>query len=126
MPMIPPDSSWISPKRMPVSTFTQGRTQKPSVSPLGPSNQQPLTLDRALSTTFTHQDGESDKFPSPLESTHGRGNHDEETENLTASMVRRLLKETSHSHRRDAMSVEGTLIIAAAADRAVDIYGDKK
>ena len=37
VPMIPPSSSWISPKRMSVSTFTQGGTPKPSFLPLGPS-----------------------------------------------------------------------------------------
>ena len=37
VPMIPPASSWIFPKRMLVSTFTQGGTTKSVVSPLGPS-----------------------------------------------------------------------------------------
>ena len=60
VPMIPPCLSWISPKRMSVSTFTQVRTPKPSVSSLGPSKQQALPLDRALSMPFSHQDGASD------------------------------------------------------------------
>ena len=124
--MIPPYSSCISPKRMSVSTFTQGGTPKPLVLPLGPSKQQPLPLDRASPTPFNHQDGASDKVPSPSESTDGRGNHDAETENLTASTVWRLFKGKSQSPSPDATSVEGTLVIATDAGRAVDLYGDKK
>ena len=37
--MIPPYSSWIYPNRMLVSNFTQGRTPKHLVWPLGPSKQ---------------------------------------------------------------------------------------
>ena len=69
VPMIPPDSSWIYPKRMLVSTFIKGGTPKPSVSPLGMSKQKPLPLDRASTTPFTHQDGASDKVPPHSEST---------------------------------------------------------
>ena len=65
MPIIPPSSSWISPKRMSVSTFNQGRTPKPSVFPLGPSKQQPLLLDRSLPTPFNHQDGASHEVTPP-------------------------------------------------------------
>ena len=90
--MIPPASSRIYLKRMSVSTFTQGWTPKPSVFPLGSSEQQPLPLDRASPTSFTHQDSASDEVPPPLVSKNGRGNHDEETDNLTASTARRLLK----------------------------------
>ena len=89
---IPPDSSWISPKRMSVSTFTQGGTPKPSVSPLVPSKQQPLPFDRASPTLFPHQDGASDKVLPPSQLMHGRGNNYEETENLTAYTARRLFK----------------------------------
>ena len=54
VPMIPPASSWISPKRVLVFTFTQGGTPKPSASPLGPSKLQQLPLDRASPTPFPH------------------------------------------------------------------------
>ena len=111
---------------MSVSTFTQDGTPKPSVSPLGPYKQQPLTLDRASPTPFPHQDGESDKVPSPSESMHSRGDHDEETENLTSYTARRLFKGTSQSPSPSVASVEGTLIISAAVGRSVEIYGDKK
>ena len=90
--MIHPASSWISPKRMSVSNFTQGGTPKTLVLPLGPSKQQPLPLYRAFPAPFPHQDGASDKVPSPSESTHGRGNNDKETENLKSSTARRLFK----------------------------------
>ena len=75
VPMIPPDSSWISSKRVLVSTFTQCWTPKPSVLPLGTSKQQPLPLDRASPTPFPCQLGASEKVTSPSESMHGRGNH---------------------------------------------------
>ena len=93
---------------------------------MGPSKQQPLPLDRALSTPFPHQDGASEEVPSPSESTYGRGNNDKEKENLTASTARRLFKGKSKSPSPAAMAVEGTLVISAAADRAIDLYGDKK
>ena len=66
VPMIPPASLWDSPKIMSVSTFTQGGTPKPSVLPLGASKQKPFPLDRVSPTPFPHQDGVSDKVPSPL------------------------------------------------------------
>ena len=71
VPMIPPASSWISPKSMPLSNFTQGRTPNPSVSPLGTSKQQPLPLDRASTTSFPHQGVASDKVPPPSGLLHG-------------------------------------------------------
>ena len=83
IPMIPPYSSWTSPNRMSVSTFTQGGTPKPLFFTLGTSKKQPLPLDRASLTPFPHQDGASDEVPPPpTYSTHGRGNHNKETENL--------------------------------------------
>ena len=126
MPMIPPDSSWISPKRISVSTFSEGRTSKPLVLPLGPSKQQPLPLDRVSLTPFTCQDGVSDKVPSPLESTHVRVDNDKETENLTASTAQSLFKEEIHLPSPATTSVEGTLVIAVASGRAVELYGCKK
>ena len=100
MTMIPPDSSWISPKRISVSTFTRGGTPKPSVSPLGPSKQQQLPLNWVSLTPYPHQDSASEEVPSPSESTHGRGNNDDETENLTASTARRLFKgKVSHPNQ---------------------------
>ena len=65
VPMIPLASSWISPNRMLVSTFTQGGTPKPSVLPLEPSKQQPLPLDKASPKPFPHQDGVSEKVTFP-------------------------------------------------------------
>ena len=126
VPMIPPDSSWIYPNRMSASTFTQGGTPKPSVLTLGASKQQPLPLDRSSPKPFPCQEGASDKLPSPLESTHGRGDCDEETENLTASMARRLFKGGSQSPSPAVTSVEGMLGISATAGRYVELYGDKK
>ena len=108
VPMIPPSSSWISPNRMSVSTFTQGRKLKRLFLPLGTSKQQPLPLDRALPTLFTYQDGASDGVPRPSESTNGRGNHNKETENLTASTARRLFKGNIQSPSPSVASVEGT------------------
>ena len=90
--MILPDSSWIYPNMISAYTFTPGGTPKPLVLPLEPSKQQPLPLDRALPKPFTHQYDASDKVLSPSESTRGRGDHNEETENLTASTARRLFK----------------------------------
>ena len=66
VPMIPPDSSWVSPKMISGSTFTQVRTSKPYVSPLGPSKQKPLSRDRESPTPFPRQDGVSDKVTPPL------------------------------------------------------------
>ena len=66
VPMITLASSWISPKSMSVSTFTQGGTPKSLVSPLGTYKQQLLSLDRALSKSFPRQYGASDEVPSPL------------------------------------------------------------
>ena len=65
-------------------------------------------------------------MPSLSESTHFRGNHDKETENITASTARRLFKGGSQSPSPTVTAVEGALVIAAAAVRAVEIYGDKK
>ena len=124
--MIPPASSWISPKIMSVSTFNQGGTPKPLVLTLGSSKQQPLPLDRSLPTPFPHQDGASDKAPPPSDSKHGRVDQDEETENLTASTARIIFKGKSQSPSPAAAAVEGTLVIAAAAGRGVELYGDKK
>ena len=75
---------------------------------------------------FPCQDSVSDKFPSSSESTHGRSNHDKETENLTASTARRPFKGESQSPSPVTTEVEGMLLIAAAAGRAVELYGDKK
>ena len=66
------------------------------------------------------------KCPPPSDSTHIRGNNDEETDNPTASMERRLFKEKSQSTSPAAAAVEGTIVIAAAAVRAVELYGFKK
>ena len=100
VPMIPPASSWIYPKRMSVSTFTKGGKPKTLVSTLGPSKQQPLPLDRASLMPFTHQEGESDKVPPPSDLTHGRRNNDKETENLTASTAGGYSREkVSHPHQ---------------------------
>ena len=68
----------------------------------------------------------SDKVPSPSESTHGRGNHGKETENMTESTARRIFKGKSQSPSPSVMVVEGMLGIATAACRAVELYGDKK
>ena len=126
MPMIPPALSWISPKRMSVCTFAQGRTPKPSFSPLDTSKQQPLPLDRVSPTPFLCQDGASEKVSPSPESTHGRVNHDEETENMTASTAQRIFKGKIQSPSPAVMEVEATLVIAAAAGMAVELYGDKK
>ena len=61
-----------------------------------------------------------------MESTHGRGYHGEETENLTASTELRLFKRKSQSPSPAATAVEGTLVISIAADRAGELYVDKK
>ena len=97
------------------------------VSPLGPYKQKPLPLDRALPTPFPHQDSASDEVPSPLESTHDRDNHEDETENLTDSTARRLFKGVSQSPSPAAIAVEGTLFIfiATATARSVELYGDR-
>ena len=126
VPMIPPSSSFISPKRMSVSTFTQCGTPKPLVLPLRPYKQQPLPLERASPTPFPHQDGVSDEVPSSSESTHGRGNHDKETDNLKISTAQRLFKGKNKSPLPASTAVEGTLVIATAAVRAIELYGDKK
>ena len=126
VPMITPASSLISQKRMAVSNFTQGGTPKSSVLPLGTSKNQPLPLVRASPIPFTHQDGESEKVLSLLDSTHVRGNNDKETENLTSSTARRIFKETSQSPSPYEKEVEGTLGIATSAGRTVELYGDKK
>ena len=57
---------------------------------------------------------------------HSRGNHDKETDNLTASTTRRLFKGKSQSPSSAATSVEAMLVIAADNGRAVELYGDKK
>ena len=57
---------------------------------------------------------------------HSRGNHDEETENLTASTGRRIFKGKSQSTSPAATAVEGVLVISAAAGRDVELYGDQK
>ena len=124
--MITPASLWISSKRMLVSAFTQGGKPKPLVSPLGTSKQKLLPLERASPTLFIHQDCESDKVPSSLESTNGRGNQDKETDNLTAYTARRIFKGKIQSTSPAMAAVEGTLVISAAAGRAVELYGDKK
>ena len=124
--MIPPASSWISPKSMLVYTFTQVRTPKTLFSPLGPSKQQPLPLDRASLTPFPHQEGASDKVPYPSESTHNRVDHDKETDNLIASTAWRISKGKIQSPSPAATAVEGTLVISAANGRAVELYGDTK
>ena len=61
-------------------------------------------------------------MPLPSESTHGRNNHDKETKNLTASTERRLFKGKIQSPSLDVTAVEGTLVIAAATGRAIDLY----
>ena len=111
---------------MSASTFTQGGTPKPSVLSLGTSKQQPLQLDRALQKPFNRKDGASDEVLSPLESTHGRGYNDEETDNLTASTARRLFKGKSQSPSPATTAVEVTLVVNAAAIMDVEIYGYKK
>ena len=126
VPMIPLASSWISPKRISASTFTQGETTKPLVLPLGVSKQQPLPLDRASPTPFPHQNGASEKVTPLLESTHDRGNNDKEIENLTTYTARSLFKGEIQSPSPDATEVEGTLVIATASRRAIELYGDKK
>ena len=65
-------------------------------------------------------------MPSPLESTHGRGNHDKETENLTASTARRIFKGKSQSPTPAVAAVEGAIVVAAAAFGGVELYGDNK
>ena len=45
---------------------------------------------------------------------------------MTASTARRLFKGKIQSPSTDATAVEGTLVIAAASDRAVELYVDKK
>ena len=45
---------------------------------------------------------------------------------MTAYTAWRLFKGKSQSPSPDATSVEGTLVIAADAGRAVDLYGDNK
>ena len=77
-------------------------------------------------TSFPCQYGASDKVLPPSRSTHSRGNQDEETENLTAPKEQRIFKEKSQSPSPAATAAEGMLVISAAADRAVEIYGDKK
>ena len=77
-------------------------------------------------TSFPCQYGASDKVLPPSRSTHSRGNQDEETENLTASKEQRIFKEKSQSPSPAATAVEGTLAIAAAYGRAVELYGVKK
>ena len=118
--MIPPASSWISPKRISASTFTQGGTPKPLVFPLGTSKHQPLPLDRASQTPFPHRDGASEKVPPPSESTHSRVNHNKETDNLTAPTARILFKGESQSPSPAVTEVEGTLVIAAATGRDIE------
>ena len=49
-----------------------------------------------------------------------------ETENLKASTARRLFKGKIQSNSPAVTAVEGTLVIATAAGRAVELYGDKK
>ena len=92
VPIITLASSWITPKRMSISNFTQVGTPKPLVSPLRTSKQQLLPLARASPAPFPHQDCASDEVTSLSESTHSRGNHNKETDNLTASTSRRLFK----------------------------------
>ena len=41
-------------------------------------------------------------------------------------MARRLYKGESHSPSPATAEMEGTLVISAAAGRAVELYGDKK
>ena len=65
-------------------------------------------------------------MPLPYESTHGRGNQNEETENLKLSTAWRLFKGKIQSPSPAEPEVEGTLVIAAAAGRDIDLYGDKK
>ena len=65
-------------------------------------------------------------MPYPSESTHVRGNHDKETENLTASTARRLFNGEIQSPSSAVTAVEGTLVIYADAGRAAELYGDKK
>ena len=63
---------------------------------------------------------------SPSDSTHVRGNNDKETENLTASTARRILKGKSQAPLKAATEVEETLVISAAAVRSIDLYGENK
>ena len=65
-------------------------------------------------------------MPLPYESTHGRGNQNKETENLKSSTAWRLFKGKIQSPSPAEPEVEGTLVIAAAAGRDIDLYGDKK
>ena len=92
VPIIPLASSWITPKRMSISNFTQVGTPKPLVSPLRTSKQQLLPLARASPAPFPHQDCASYEVTSPSESTHSRVNHNKETDNLTASTSQGLFK----------------------------------
>ena len=108
------------------STFTQGGTPKPSNLPLGPFKQQPLPLDRASPTPFLHQYGASDQVPFPSKLTNGRVNHNEETENLTASTARRIFKGGIQSPSPAAAAVEGTLFIETDSVKAVELYRDNK
>ena len=73
------------------------------------------------------EDSASDKLPSPLESTHCKDNHEEETENRIDSTARRLFKRVSQSPSPAAIAVEGTLFIfiATATARSVELYGDR-
>ena len=82
--------------------------------------------DKAFPTPFTRQDVMSDEVPSPSELTHSRGNHDKETDNLRVSTERRLFKEKLQSPSPAVTVVEGTIAIADAAGRSIEIYGDKK
>ena len=66
------------------------------------------------------------EVPSPSESMHGRGNHDKETENLTAYTAWSIFKGKSKSPMTDVTAVEEMIVIAAAAGRAVELYGDNK
>ena len=109
-----------------LSTFNQGGTPKPLVLLLGMSKQQPLPLDRASPTPFPHQDGASEEVPFPLDLTHDRSNHDEETENLTAFTAWSLFKEKIQSPSSATTAVERTLVIDATAGRAVELYVYKK
>ena len=65
-------------------------------------------------------------MPLPYESTHGRGNQNEETENLKSSTAWRLFKGKIQSPSPSETALEGTPVIAAVAGRAVELYGEKK
>ena len=58
--------------------------------------------------------------------THSRVNQYEETDKLTAPTVQRLFKGENQSPSPAVASVEGTLVIAAATGRYVELYGVKK